>query len=102
MTINLRGSIETVSDRMVEWLNLRGSEVVGLRLHDLLAVEDRAAGRKAIEQVFGGLDPQVFNVRLLSNDGEDVRVSCKAAPIRANGLLSGLYVLLTRAPALME
>jgi PAS domain S-box-containing protein len=100
MTINLRGSIETVSDRLVEWLSLRGSEVVGLRLQDLLVVEDRVAGRKAIEQVFRGLEPQAFSVRLLSNEGADVRVSCQAAPIRASGLLSGVYVLLTHAPEL--
>jgi len=102
MTINLRGAIDTVSDRLVEWLSLRGSEVVGLRLQDLLVVEDRAAGRKAIEQVFRGPEPQVFNVRLLSKDGQDVRVSCKAAPIRANGLLFGLYVLLIRGPESTE
>lgn len=96
LRLDVRGTVEQVEVEFARRLGLTREKVLGLRFADLLALDDRAVARDAIERVLGGrAAAEAFDARLLSDGAEGIPARIALAPIANGFTVGGAMALVT-------
>ncbi len=96
MRLSVRGTIMSVDDRAVAVFGLPRERILQARLVDLLSLSARAEARDAVEAVLGGsAEATAFDSTILTNGGDERRVTISLAPIADGFAIGGAMVLFT-------
>ena len=96
LRISVRGTITSVDDRTAAYLGLSRDRILQARLVDLLALSARAEARDAVETVLSGAAPALaFDSLILTNGGDQRRVTIALAPVAEGFAVGGAMVLMT-------
>ncbi len=96
LRLSVRGTVTAVDDRTAAYLGLPRDRMLQARLVDLLALSARAEARDAVETVLSGAAPAVaFDSLILTNAGEQRRVTISLAPVAEGFAIGGAMVLIT-------
>ncbi len=98
LRLSVRGTVSMVDDKAVALLGLTRERILQARFVDLLALSARAEARDAVERVLSGTaDATAFDSAILTNGGEERRVTIALAPIADGFAIGGAMVLCTAA-----
>lgn len=96
MRISVRGTVTSIDDRTADFLGLPRERILQARMVDLLALSARAEARDAVETVLSGAAPTVaFDSMMLTNSGDQRRVTMSLAPVAEGFAIGGAMVLIT-------
>lgn len=96
LRISVRGTVAAVDDRTAAYLGLPRERILQARLVDLLALSARTEARDAVETVLAGAAPAVaFDSMILTNGGEQRRVTISLAPVADGFSVGGAMALIT-------
>ncbi len=97
--LTVRGTISLAEGEFARLVGLPLERVLGLRFVDLLAVQDRASAREAIERVLGGRsEAEAFDARLLCKGAEEMGARISIAPLASGYAVGGAIVIVTVDP----
>lgn len=101
LRLSVRGTISMVDEKTVALLGLPRERILQARFVDLLAISARAEARDAVEAVLSGaIEAAAFDSAILTNGGDERRVTVSLAPI-ANGFAIGGAMALFTAPTMV-
>ena len=97
--IDQRGRIIIVSGAFSDWSGFKSSDIIGLRVVDLVAGPDRRRAAEAFEEVQRSRTPASIRVTIITRDGAELDCTLAASPIFADFMPRGVCIVLARNAA---
>lgn len=97
LKLDQRGRLESVDDAFCAWTGFAAADLMGHRLAELVAGQERRELTQFVEQILGGSDADQVSVDILGRSGGVTRCTMTMAPILSDFVPSGIIAL--AAPA---
>lgn len=93
--LSVRGTFAAIEQPLADLVGFDIARLMGVRLSEILAVNQRVAANEEVEAVLTGSGPRTFDSAMLVNGGGELPVRIALAEIREGFAISGAALLLT-------